>query len=436
MYFFSRDNFFRLGAYLITGAVFFISCNDPEIVGLDVQPPGDKINFTYTDTTTVKTLTVREDSLRTDEVSRYLLGSYTDSVFGRTDAGIYAQVLLPSLNVNLGSSLSLDSAVLTLAYSGYYGDTTTPQMFRIYQMTEDMHLDSGYYSNRAFSYNPVELGSITVAPSPGDSVLVNGVNTAPHLRIPLNPISGAALLQMSSDSQLTTNENFLSLFKGLYIKADPVNSGGGIFYFNLLDPQSKLTLYYQNSVADSQSFSFVFTTASARMTHFDHEYLSPLTPVGQQLADSTHGDSLVYLQSMAGVKTKIRFPNLKNLIAGGMIAVNKAELEITVADNSDNRLAVPGQILVLGIDVNGTPVFLPDQFEPSAYYGGVYNATTRKYKFNIARYVQSVLTGRLQDYGLYLAVSGGVVQASRAIFCGATNPTYRMKLNLYYTKPN
>src|SRR5260221_2250852 len=418
MYFFSRNNFFRLTTYLIAGVIFLNSCSDPDIIGLDIQPPGDKINLVYTDTTKVTAYTVREDSLRTDEVSQYLLGSYADSGFGRTDASISAQVLLPSLNVNLGSALSLDSVVLTLAYNGYYGDTTTAQMFHVYQLTEDMHLDTGYYSNRAFSYNPVELGSVTIAPSPHDSVMVNGVNTAPHLRIALTIALGNALLQMSSDSNLTTNEHFLSLFKGLYIKTDPINSGGGIFYFNLLASQSKLTLYYQNAAADSQSFSFIFTASSARMTHFVHDYSS--LPIQQQLNDSTNGDSLVYVQAMAGVKTKIRFPNLKNLLAGGMVAVNKAELEITVAGNSDNRLAVPDKLLVLGIDASGHPVFLPDQFETTGYYGGTYDATTKKYKFNIARYVQNVLTGDLQDYGLYLAISGGVVQANRTILDGAT----------------
>lgn len=421
-----RINFFRLFSYLIAGIILFASCNDPEIIGLDVQPPGDQINLTFSDTATMRAFTIREDSLRTDEVSLFLLGSYTDSVFGRTDASIYAQVLLPNSNVNLGDSLSLDSVVLSLAYSGHYADTFPQQVFHIYRLTEDMDLDASYYSNKTFIYDPVELGSATLTPSPNDSV--------PNFRIRLSDAIGDSLLKMSDSSQLTTNENFLSLFKGLYIKADSINNNGGIFYINLLSSQSKLTLYYSSGIDDSLSFSFVFTTESARMTHFNHDY--SMSPIQQHLNDSTYADSLVYVQSMAGVKTKIRLPFLQNFISNGMIAVNKAELEITVTDNSDNRLAVPDKLLVLGIDADGTPLFLPDQFEGTAYYGGSYDATTRKYKFNIARYVQSVLTGEQQNYGLYLAVSGGVVQANRVILAGGTHPNYRMKLNLYYTHPN
>jgi hypothetical protein len=288
-----------------------------------------------------------------------------------------------------------------------------------------MDLDASYYSSKTFSAS-TEIGSATITPSPNDSV--------PVFRIRLNNAIGDTLLHLSDSSQLTTNEIFLSHFKGLYIKADSINTNGGIFYINLLSSQSKLTLYYSSGATDSLSFSFVFTTESARMTHFNHDY--SMSPVQQHLNDSTYADSLVFVQAMAGVKTKIRFPNLQNFISNGMIAVNKAELEITVADNSDNRLAVPDKLLVLGIDANGSPVFLQDQFEGSAYYGGTYDATTRKYKFNIARYVQSVLTGVQPNYGLYLAVSGGVVQANRVILGGGTHPNYRMKLNLYYTRPN
>jgi hypothetical protein len=420
MLFFFRKNFFRLQISLVAGIVLISSCKDPDIVGLDVQPPGDQLNLIYTDTATVRAYTIREDSLRTDEVSLYLIGSYTDSVFGRTDASIYTQVLLPSSNVNLGDSLALDSVVLTLAYDGYYADTFPQQVFHVYELDESMDIGAEYYSNKTFAVKPVELGSATITPAPNTDVAVGGDTLPPHIRIRLSQALGDTLLEWSKNSQLTNNINFLNLFKGLYIKADSITSGGGIFYFNLLASQSKLTLYYSSGADDSLSFSFIFTTQSARMTHFQHDY--SMSPVQQQLNDSTFGDSLVYVQSMAGVRTKIRLPNLQNFISNGMIAVNKAELEITVTDNSDNRLAVPDKLLVLGSDANGTALFLPDQFEGTLYYGGTYNSSTRKYKFNIARYIQNVLTGTQTDYGLYLAVSGGVIQANRVILAGATHP--------------
>ncbi|MBK5285849.1 MAG: DUF4270 domain-containing protein [Bacteroidia bacterium] len=424
----------RLAIFIfISGIVSGVSsCKDPDIIGLDVQPPGDKINLTYSDTTTITAYTIREDSLRTDETSLQLLGSYMDSVFGRTDASIYAQAVLSSAGVNFDSLPVADSLVLSLAYKGYYGDTTQ-QTFHVYRVIDDMSYDSAYYSNKTFQYEPVELGSATVIPAPNDSVLIYGVKTAPHLRINISSF-GDSLVAHSGQSQLANNTNFLAYFKGIYIKADNAMNDGAILYFNLFASQSKMTLYYHNAINDSLHYDFIFSSTSARMTNFNHDYTT--TPVAAQLSDSANGTNLVYVQSMAGVKTKIRFPHIMDYINDGMIAINKAEVEITVSDSSTAHWAVPPKLLLLGVDSVGTPVFLPDQFEGAFYYGGDYNSTERKYKFNVARYIQNILLGKTKDYGLYLAVSGGSVQANRAIICGATHSSSRMKLNLYYTRPN
>src|SRR5947207_1624171 len=112
--FFFRNILFKI-PYVISGIIILASCNDPDVIGLDVQPQSDLINLKFSDTTSVTAYTVREDSLRCDETTLQLLGSYMDSVFGRTDAAIYAQVTPPQAAVNLGDSLGLDSIVLTLA---------------------------------------------------------------------------------------------------------------------------------------------------------------------------------------------------------------------------------------------------------------------------------------------------------------------------------
>ncbi|MBL7883437.1 MAG: hypothetical protein JNL69_05175, partial [Bacteroidia bacterium] len=48
-------------------SILVSSCNKESQLGLDVQPEGDLLNVLWSDTTTIYTRTVREDSLRTDE---------------------------------------------------------------------------------------------------------------------------------------------------------------------------------------------------------------------------------------------------------------------------------------------------------------------------------------------------------------------------------
>ena len=431
-----------LFSFSATAAFTVSSCTDPEIIGLDVQPESDLINLIYSDTTSVTAFAVREDSLRTDETTLQLLGSYVDSVFGRSDASIYAQVIPSSSNVDFGDTLGFDSLVLTLAYNGYYGDTT-PQTFHVYQVTDDMYYDSIYYSNKTFSFNAAELGAATITPAPNDSVMVYNIQTAPHLRININNSGfGNLLLSWSGQSQLASVDSFLFSFHGLHIRVDNVSSPGGIFYFNLLASQSKMILYYNKgfggpNFTDSLHYDFPFSVAKARMTHFEHDYSAASTPAVQsQLNDSTNGTEKVYVQSMAGVKTKIKFPHITDYIKDGMIVINKAEIEITVADNSTDHWGVPDKLLLLGVDSAGNALFLADQFQGSSYYGGDYISSERKYKFNIAYHLQNILKGKTKDYGLYLAVSGGSVQANRAIIYGGTSPISKMKLNLFYTRPN
>jgi hypothetical protein len=437
MFNFSEVRVFRtiLFFFAASFACLISSCNDPEIIGLDVQPQDDLIGLIFSDTATVTAFTIREDSLRTDETSLQLVGSYVDSIFGRSDASIYAQLIPTSSSVSIGDSTrSLDSLVLTLSYGGYYGDTATPLTFHVYRLDQSMSYDSAYYSTKTFSATE-ELGTATIIPAPNDSVSVYGVETTPHLRININNTHlGDTLLSWSGQSQLLNSDNFVAAFKGLYIKVDNVLSAGSILYFNLIAARSKMTLYYHTATTDSLHYDFAFSLSHARMSNFYHEYAA--TPVFNQIQDSTNGTEKVYVQAMAGVKTKIRFPNITDYIKDGMIAINKAEVEITVSDNSTNHWAAPVKLLLLGVDSLGNAVFLPDQFQGTAYYGGDYNSSTRKYKFNIAYYLQNILTGNTKDYGLYLAVSGGSVQANRAIIYGGTSTVDKIKLNLFYTKPN
>jgi hypothetical protein len=77
---------------------------------------------------------------------------------------------------------------------------------------------------------------------------------------------------------------------------------------------------------------------------------------------------------------------------------------------------------------------LPDANEGDSYLGGSYNSTTQEYRFNIARYIQQVLTGEKNNNGLYLLAGNGSINANRVVLGGAGSSTLPMKLNITYTK--
>ena len=80
---------------------------------------------------------------------------------------------------------------------------------------------------------------------------------------------------------------------------------------------------------------------------------------------------------MAGVKTKLEIPNIKDIINDGNVVINKAELVLTLENGSEGNFdAALASMSVVGIDANGDATFLPDFFEGLDYYGGNFDATT------------------------------------------------------------
>jgi hypothetical protein len=415
--------------------LFFSGCKDENELGLEILPPGDALNSVFSDTLTINTRTLLEDSLRTDELSAQLLGSEKDPVFGLSTASVYTQVNLagtPSFGSNF---VVADSLVLILSYSGFYGDTNALQTVNVYRLSEDMRSDSSYFSYRTFSYDPALIGTTTFLPQPNSEVPVADDTLSPQLRITFsNTTDGKkladSLIALNGHSQFSSNSEWLNYFKGLYLETANATGPGSISYFNFF--KSSLTLYFHDT--DLVSKKYDFSLAGARLNHFYHDYAG--STVGNQLSDSTfEDDSLNYVQAIAGVKMKISFPFLKHFVDSGSIIINKAQLSIKPL-TSLIPYSLPPKMLLVIKDENGQNAFPLDYYESTGYYGGDLNSTSDGYTFNIARHLQRFIDGKVDNADFYLLVSGSGVDASRATIRSGSNLTDRMKLSLLYTKIN
>jgi len=92
------------------------SCTkEPDQIGTSIIPPTDKLQYGIDTTILLDAYSIVEDSVRTDETSQNILGSYWDPIFGISTAGIYTQLSLPFVGHSSGNTPIIDSAILKLA---------------------------------------------------------------------------------------------------------------------------------------------------------------------------------------------------------------------------------------------------------------------------------------------------------------------------------
>ena len=434
-------NKFILFLISLFAVVVFFSCKKSTLVGSDILPKGDNLNGILTDSLTLYTKTVHEDSLRISGSATYLLGSMQEPVFGKTSAGIFTQFTLSTFNPSF-RNCTIDSVVLSLVYKGSYGNVANAmQSVTVYPITATLNSDSSYYSNRSFAYDPVQVGQrMNFTPDFTHSIHEYGDSLKPMLRVKLNNTFGQNILDADSANFITLAA-FQNFFKGFYLQPNENAPGTGMIYLNLTDADTRLTLFYHNATSDSLRFNFGIGSGCASTNLFKHNYSNSL--VNTALKNHNKSDSILYVQSMAGVKSRITIPFLKSL---GHILVNKAEIEVTqVFDpmTDDSTFHVPSQMILLKADSLGKDALIPDLLT-TAYlkYGGIKSTfinsqgqTVVKFTFSIADQLQLIVNNKITDYGFYLINYNSTETADRFVLGGnKRNDAAKMKLKLIYTK--
>ena len=402
----------RLYSYksLILFCVFsfiLFSCKEPSEIGLDIHPESDRIliknnsnffNFSIN--------TISEDSLRTDEPVKLLLGNLTsDPVFPTSNAHFISNLLLPSNNISFGdiTNIIVDSVILQYVIDDYYGNEiqTFPNLY-VSKLTDPIYKDSSYFSNYPVVYSQSELVSV-------DNIVVQDSNSVSIIKISIDNSIGQEIID--GGNALSSNEDFLQYFYGL--KVTTVNpsdlnlaNDNTILYLNADNQKSKFSIYYRDiSVNDSvMSFDLMLGGDAARVNLFNQKNI-------QQLNASV--DSC-YVQSMSSYLTSIQFNNLENIkdtLKNKVI--NKVNLKFSC--NDDLQFGAHEKLFLVRKNSMGVNVFLSDfVIEGESHFGG--QNQSNNFTFNITRYFSDLINGASGFTGeLLLLPSGAVINANRTI---------------------
>lgn len=424
----------------------FVSCNKkPEQIGDNLQPGDSYIGVYYTDTSLVYGYSIIEDSIRTDNPASALLGSIQDPVFGRTTAGFYSQIRLSTNGHDFGDSPQLDSLILQLVYSGYYGDTTTIQRVHVYEVEEKLYNDTAYYSTNRIATGTTDYANYTFEPLPNTPYIAAGGDTvSARIRIPLSNISpelGNKIIQ-ATKSDLESSENFKEFLNGIYVVSENAITGGAILSINLTAVESQLSIYYSNASSDSLRYDFYIASTEARFNTFDHDYTTGSETFKNQVlqGDTILGNQALYAQAMGGVKTILRFPNFTHVGnkygANKHVVINEAKLILTQSVDQEENTA-PSRFALVGLNSDGTSYILPDQYEGANFFGGYYDENTKTTQFRITEYIQSLVSGgpESENPGISLTVYSASSTAQRWVMNGntTTDSISPLQLKLIYT---
>ncbi len=429
-------------------ALILWSCesDDPNDVGLGLLPGSDLTSVGYAvETETNQSFTHNDTILRTDEPQFNLLGTFNDPEFGKTQADFACQFRLASFP-DFGENQQIDSLVLVLLYREVYGDTLTPQNIKVYELESDLDVDARYDQN-------TDLKSLASTNMVGELEYIpkfqldtTGTDTiTQELVVKLDNALAQKLLNADS-LDMINNDVFLDYFKGFYVETQEISEGGGLVAINTLAFGSRMSLYYtadfDTVAAVDTVYDYFINSNSARVSRFLHDY-SQTDFVGN-LNSEDNQDSLIYIQTMGGLRAKIDLPFLDAWADSSNIGINKAELIFhvdTIASDYENY-GVPSQLLLRAIKEDKDDYYPEDLSISAALYGGFFNNNDKTYRFNITRHLQNLVRGaddpygeKTENKGFYLSTSLSNIQARRVILKGATSQT-GIRLEVTYTRYN
>lgn len=409
-----------------------ISCKKKEYqLGADVINPSSILGGTSVDTFSLYTYSITEDSVISDNPANVVLGSYEDPIFGNYEASIFTQLRLAGVDPNFGDPdlIVIDSFILALEYEGYYGDLD-PQVFEVYELEEDLSLDSTYYSFSTLNHsstNLVPFDNATITPNTSSPTIVDGDSLAPQLRIHLDTNLARSLIleATSGSSTFSGNDEFLEFFKGLHIKTNNIMQApgeGAALYLDINDPSSKATIYFRQD-GEPTSYDLLMNSDCADFTKVSIDQTG--TNVEEVLVDSTAGQSTYYAQAF-GARAAMSIPGLLNLPEN--IVIHRADLSLPIQFQTGYKYQ-PGSNVSVATRVDSL-----SQGLINVGIIGVYNAVEKSFDINIRDYVQSIVNKDLPLTELMVSPLYFINSAERIVFNGSnTINKLKPKLTITYT---
>lgn len=397
--------------FLFGFVLFLFSCtklNEPTELGGDLIPAVDNVNTFDTSLTVAADYHLFNDSSKNLISDKMALGQITDPVFGNTTADMYfnlsSKVYSTSPFTSKDSVLGIDSVVLSLAYTGAYGDTTAGSQLSVSVSEILQNNDFNDTTLYRFNHQGFTTGAVfgtktfSIASLKDTQTLIRKTDTTKVvnvLRIRLDNSLGQMLSQYDTtgNGAYKSDSLFRATFRGLAVKTTSAGNPGTLAYFNLTDANTSLTVYYRkkNNGTDTASATFVhsnYSQANSILRTASGEFLANL--------NKTSPEKLYIQSSPSGSYVAINVPGLTNFPNK---VIHRAELiAYRVPSAADAVLTAPTSLLLDHKGLTDTAHLFDSDVQIGStgsldfrLFGGALHSDN-SYRFNITRYVQGIVT--------------------------------------------
>jgi hypothetical protein len=350
---------------LLTILLFgFISCEkefasiDSDVINSDNTTNFETDFFEFP----VRTYNKKVDPFQTNGLPSNLLGYYNDAVYGSSTINFVGQMTPTGYDPTFGENVVLDSVVLSIPYYANVTDTdedgnstyeidsifgSTPIRLSVYEnnfflrdFNPDLEFNStqNYFSNGTSSSGDVINESVVqgqllyttdeflpsneeilftdieldengdpVLDEDGEPVTFITARQSPSLRLKLDNPNDTywqeLIFEKEGSAELSNQSNFTNYFRGLYLKAEGIDSNGSMMMLNLAATNASITVYYTSDAEEDIEIDeevetiegqFVMNFTGNGVSLYDDNFIT--IPDG----DTVNGDEALYLKGGEG----------------------------------------------------------------------------------------------------------------------------------------
>ena len=295
------------------------------------------------------------DPVQSNNLPSFLLGYNNHAIYGESTSSFLGQMVPDQYSPDFGDNVVLDSVVLTIPYfsrgvetsdeddityeldSVYGGSPIKLSIYRnnFFLRSFDPYGEfddiQKYYSNGSLSDSEsisqgqlegellFEIGdfapsasqiNLTEVDTLGDTFVSQKIAPALRFRLdtPDDDYWQNLIFENENDPVLNNENNFKEFFRGLYVKAEGINSEGSMMLLNLASTNTNLTIHYTSdtpitsetdtgNVDDITSYQndYVINFSGVLLNIFDNSF-----SIDVSSSDEVNGDENIYLKGGEG----------------------------------------------------------------------------------------------------------------------------------------